>query len=308
MKQIIFALLALLCHSFLFAYIDFTYHLKPIQVAQNTYVFVGKSEYFSVKNGGNIVNTAFIITDKGVVVIDTGSSHLYGTQMLEQIRELTDKPILHIFNTHHHPDHFLGNSAFEEGKIWASEYTSEYIKNSYEDYLLLLSRLILDWSKGTSVKNPTHILRSKYLQVGKHKLKILHLEGHTKSDIAIFDERTKVLFASDLVFYNRAVAMANANISQWKKSLGVLEKLPYKVLVPGHGTIVKDKKPFAQMNRYLDFLDKTMITSFAKGLTVHEILKLKKPQEFQKIEMLNEELERSIMQLQKAYQGAEYSQ
>ena len=39
----------------------FDYQLKPQRIAKNTYLVQGATEDFSVKNGGNIVNTAFIM-------------------------------------------------------------------------------------------------------------------------------------------------------------------------------------------------------------------------------------------------------
>ena len=50
------------------------YDLKPVKVAQDTYVLIGFMEDFTLKNGGNIVNTGFIVTKEGVVVIDSGPS------------------------------------------------------------------------------------------------------------------------------------------------------------------------------------------------------------------------------------------
>ena len=61
------------------------YMLKPRKVAPDTYVFVGLAEDFTRGNGGNIVNTGFIVTADGVLVIDTGSSRLYGEQMRRAI-------------------------------------------------------------------------------------------------------------------------------------------------------------------------------------------------------------------------------
>ncbi|PKL14223.1 MAG: hypothetical protein CVV52_02815 [Spirochaetae bacterium HGW-Spirochaetae-8] len=91
---------------------DFDYHLDPYRLTEDTYVFIGKAEDFTRQNGGNIVNTAFIVTADGVVVIDTGSTRRYGEQMREAIAGVTPKPVTHVFNTHDHPDHFLGNQAF----------------------------------------------------------------------------------------------------------------------------------------------------------------------------------------------------
>ena len=67
---------------------DFDYKLKPIKLAENSYYFYGKEEYFSKENGGDIANSSFIITEKSVILIDTGSSQQYGKQVKEEIRKI----------------------------------------------------------------------------------------------------------------------------------------------------------------------------------------------------------------------------
>ena len=73
---------------------------------------------FSTGNGGNIVNTGFIVGSGGVVV-DTGPSQRYGKQMRKAIGILTRQPVSLVLNTHHHPDHFLGNQAFADRPVGA---------------------------------------------------------------------------------------------------------------------------------------------------------------------------------------------
>ena len=51
------------------------------KIADDTWVLTGRSEDFSFTNGGNIVNTAFIVTQAGVLVIDSGPSRAYGEQL-----------------------------------------------------------------------------------------------------------------------------------------------------------------------------------------------------------------------------------
>ena len=51
-----------------------TYALKPVAIAPDTWVFEGTREHFTRSNGGNILNPGFIVTDDGVIVIQTGPS------------------------------------------------------------------------------------------------------------------------------------------------------------------------------------------------------------------------------------------
>src|SRR5712691_11550609 len=60
-------------------------------------------------------NTTVLVTDAGVVVVDTMTFVRQGAAILARIRELTDKPVAAILNTHYHLDHTHGNPAFAPG-------------------------------------------------------------------------------------------------------------------------------------------------------------------------------------------------
>ena len=281
---------------------DFDYKLKAIKLSENSYYFYGKEEYFSKENGGDIANASFIITANSVILIDTGSSKSYGEQVKKQIEKITSKPIKYIINTHHHPDHFLGNSAFFSSDIYATEFTKEDIEKNGHLYIANLRNLIKDAINGTKIKAPDKILQSKTLDFDGYKLKVLYLNGHTQSDIAIYDENTKILYASDLVFYKRTPATPHANIQNWIKSLEELEKIDYSVLVPGHGLTSKTKEPIKENIAYLNYLDSTLKSSVKEGLDVFEILEKAIPKEFESFTMFKEEFERSVINLYPLYE------
>ncbi len=293
--------LCLLFYISLFAQ-EFDFNLKAEKITKDTYMVKGKKEYFSQNNAGDIANSSFIITSKGIIVIDTGSSYLYGKQLVKLIRTISSKKIVYVINTHHHPDHFLGNQAFKNSKILATAYSKNYIQKNGNDYILNLVNIIQYAMKETEVLAPTNILKDKYLHLGNHKLRILYLKGHTSSDIALYDEKTKVLFASDLVFNNRIAATPHANIKQWIRSLSLLEKINYSYLVPGHGKVSKNKQAIKQTISYLKYLDKVLKDSAKKGLSVFEILELQRPKEFQNLSMVKDEFERSVINLYPKYE------
>ena len=74
--------------------------LELKKVKDNLYVIIG--------GGGN---TAVLVTDKGVVVVDTKLPGM-GPGILEKVKSITDKPVMMVINTHTHGDHVGSNSAF----------------------------------------------------------------------------------------------------------------------------------------------------------------------------------------------------
>lgn len=295
-------LLLLLCLG-LPAQADLTYRLTPRQIAEGTWLLEGSTDNFAKANGGNVVNTAFIVTDSGVVVIDSGPSKGYGEALRKAIATLTDKPVVEVLLTHHHPDHVRGNQAFADVPIGALAGTRDLLRQQGDAMAENMYRLVGDWMRGTEVVLPTRVLQPGAHEVGGHRLRLLGLGGHTGADLAIFDEKTGVLFAGDLVFYDRALTTPNSpGLDVWLKDLDTLQALPWKQLVPGHGPLAGDAQPFVQMRDYLGWLDGLMRDGAARGDDMAEMIRSPIPERFAGISLTRYELIRSVSHLYPRYE------
>jgi len=58
-------------------------------------------------------NSTFLLTDEGVLIVDTRQHPRDGQDLLDRIRKITDKPVKWVVNTHFHADHHYGNSVFK---------------------------------------------------------------------------------------------------------------------------------------------------------------------------------------------------
>ncbi len=276
---------------------ELDYKLVAEPVGKGTYVFIGSTKYFSRKNGGNIANAAYIVTNSGVIVIDTGSSYLYGKQMREYIESTTGLSIIKVFNTHHHPDHFLGNQAFKDVPIASLQEIIDAIGSQGEALNSNLYTLVGDWMKGTEAYTPTEVVTPGKITIGGHEIEIIALNGHTDSDMVIYDHTTGVLFAGDLIFHDRTPAVVNANIQNWLNSIRQLQELDYKYLIPGHGTVTTDQSAMIQTHDYLSWLHETLQNALNEGLDISEALQIELPQSFQTLDILHEEFKRGVLQL-----------
>ena len=298
----IFFIICAICLNLFSSDHSFDFNLKPINIAKNSYYFYGKEQYFSEKNAGDIANAAFIITKNSVILIDTGTTVAYANAVKEQIAKKTKNPIRYVINTHHHPDHFLGNKAFEKSTIFATEYTKNDIKNHGEKYVSNMIALIGKPAYSTRALTPNKILDSKKLILDDYSLDILYFDGHTKSDIAILDKNTKTLYTSDLIFNQRALATPHANLKKWISTLEKLKDLDFDVLVPGHGKVAYSKNVINENIRYLKFLDERLILGIEEGLDTFEILEQEVPEDIKNYSMFEEEFERSIINLYPKYE------
>ncbi|MDX1723247.1 MAG: quinoprotein relay system zinc metallohydrolase 1 [Pseudomonas sp.] len=299
-------ILALICFS-LTARADFDYGLQPRQIADGVWLLEGSTENFAQSNGGNIVNSGFIVTDQGVLVIDSGPSKRYGEALRLAIARVTDKPVLMLLLTHHHPDHVLGNQAFSDVPIAALAATTTLLAEQGEAMAENMYRLVGDWMRGTEVVLPTQTLTPGLLEVGGRRLRLLGLRGHTGADLAILDEASGVLFAGDLLFYQRALTTPGTpGLDVWLSDLEQLQALPWKQIVPGHGPVASNAAPFTQMRDYLGWLDSVMREGAAQGAEMSELIGVAIPPRFTAISLSRYELIRSVSHLYPRYEQAQF--
>lgn len=283
------------------------YQLHPQQIAPGTYLLQGKMQDFSRDNGGNIMNTAFVVTSEGVVVFDTGPSRRYGEAMRKAIAEVTNQPVVHVFNSHQHPDHFLGNQAFADIDIWALPKTGEQIAQHGGAYAENMYRMVGDWMRATEVQLPTKPLAQRRMQVGDHRFRFYAFTGHTGADLVMVDETTGVMFAADMVFFQRMLTTPHTpGIGTWVKELRELAAIPFKLMVPGHGPVVNDARAVEQMLSYMDWLDRTLADSAAQGKSMHEVMQSVLPRSLSAINLSREEFVRSVVHLYPDYEEAAF--
>ncbi|ABI58073.1 quinoprotein relay system zinc metallohydrolase 1 [Alkalilimnicola ehrlichii MLHE-1] len=281
------------------------YGLQPQQVADGVYIFEGRQEHFTRRNGGNIVNTGFVITSAGVVVLDTGPSRAYGEEMRRAIAQVTDQPIHSVYLTHHHPDHFLGNQAFEDVPICALPYTREMIERDGEALLDNMYNLLSGWMGGTYVVAPDCTAEPGPVTVGERTLEVIAGAGHSgpeASDLMLHDQRSDTLFAGDLVFYDRAPTTPHADLSRWVALLHELERELPRTLVPGHGPVTRDVEAVLQTRDYVEWLASALREAAEQGLDMAEALELEVPERFRHLAVVDEELRRSVAHLYPGYE------
>ncbi|MBD9629381.1 quinoprotein relay system zinc metallohydrolase 1 [Pseudomonas sp. PDM19] len=297
-----FLLIALACLC-LPALADLQYHLEPRRIAEGTWLVEGSTDNFAKDNGGAIVNVAFIDTGDGVLVIDTGPSKRYGEALRALIQQTTGKPVRRVLLTHHHPDHVLGNQAFIDVPIGALAGTGKLLKEQGNAMAENMYRLVGDWMRGTEVVLPSEAVEPGIVQMGSHRFRLVGLRGHTGADLAILDETTGVLFAGDIVFYQRALTTPNSpGLDVWLGDIDTLQELPWKLIVPGHGPIATDAAPFAQMRDYLGWLDGVMRDGIAQGADMNDLLRTPIPERFAGVSLTRYELIRSVSHLYPRYE------
>ena len=274
------------------------YEFQATEIASRTWAVHGRNEYFSLENGGNIVNVAFVEVPEGVVVVDTGPSRRFGEQLLRLIGEkIPDKPILRVYNTHHHPDHFLGNQAFDQSLVAAPQKVIDNISSEGNAMADNMYRLLGDWMRGTEVTVPGKALDAQSEEVGGRQFSLFYLSGHTSADFVIRDDETGVLFSGDLAFLFRAPTTPHADITAWRSAIETLRVTDRDLILPGHGPSDGRGESLEQTLDYLDWLDGSLRESVSKGWSMNEAMKTPIPPRFRALDVVDTEFERSVVHL-----------
>lgn len=273
------------------------YDLKPRKLTDGVWVTRGSDEAIDEKNGGAIANIAILDSTEGAILIDTGPSRRFGEALVALAKELTGKPVVRVYLTHFHPDHMFGNQAFDPAILAATQGTIDGMKEYGNAFSDSMYRAVGDWMRGTELVLPQAIVHGAPEDIGNRRLRPLLMRGHTPSDLALFDEKTGIVFAGDLVFLDRAPTTPHADIERWRVSLANLSAIPNAMIVPGHGPAESGGRGITQTSQWLETIVNIIGNAFDRGLDISEATALPLPDWTKSIALARYEYERSVMHL-----------
>ncbi len=196
------------------------------------------------ENRGMMANVIFVVTTAGVVVIDSGASLQIGQMAIRMIRKVTEKPVVAVFNSHYHGDHWLGNHAFvktygDKLPIYALPSTIEKLKGAEGNlWRSLMERWTNQSTLGTQVVLPnTPVKHGQAIQIGDVTFRMHHYgTAHTPSDLCVEVVQDKVTALGDIAMTNRIANMDEGSYPGTFKYYKSLEAATGQQLwVPGHG-------------------------------------------------------------------------
>ena len=271
--------------------IFFGNQIKPLdvkEIAEGVYVHIGKHENFYENNNlGDIANLGFIVGDESIAVIDTGGSHQVGEALKLAIKKISKKPIKYVINTHGHQDHIFGNTAFlSEGAIIYGHYSlKKFLQERGSQYVRQINE-VGDEIKGTSIIFPHKIIAETSqdetkklsdeitIDLGNRKLLLVsHPTSHTYADATVYDLKTKTFFVGDLVQDERLPTMDGLT-KEWIKLLDEIEKVDFKIMVPGHGKVQTDNAALKKTKTYLQVLYNDVIDALKKDIPAEKVIEI----------------------------------
>jgi len=238
--------------------------MQLIKISSNVYYVQGKPGTVT-DNEGFISNAGVIVTDEGVILLDALGTPSLANQLLQKIREITDKPVVKVVVSHYHTDHYYGLQIFKDlgAEIIAASGVEKYLESDNALNLLKERRKSLKpWvNKATHIVGPDKTItgRSEFV-LGGVTFKLTAMgKNHSDGDLVMQVLPDNVLFLGDLVFEQRLPFVVSGDSRKWLETLTNMKLNKVKVIVPGHGAASNNPvAALAATKGYLAYLRSTM--------------------------------------------------
>jgi glyoxylase-like metal-dependent hydrolase (beta-lactamase superfamily II) len=225
-------------------------------------------------------NNAWLVTDDGVLVIDTRQHPKRAEELLAAIRKTTDKPIRWVINTHAHGDHYFGNSVFKrEGATFiAHRDTAGMMKQHYG--LEQKRRQGYFKQRGYDPKEAVLVLpdvtfdSAVTLVFGGRTIELIYLgAGQNPGDTIVRFPKEKVMFAGGPFSKNSWPNPSfTPSMAAWVDILRKLAAMDVEIYLGGHGDIGA-KNDVLQQAKMLEDFDRGMREAVAKGMSRDDIIR-----------------------------------
>lgn len=204
--------------------------LQIQKITEHLYVIFGL--------GGNV---AFLVTDEGVLVIDSKTLPSSGEEIVTKIRQVTDKEIRYLIYTHYHGDHVQGAQSFPpsvliishsntreniekfslprleetKAKLLPKQLTEAELKvkklkeeknpklGEAEKELEMIQKRIKEFEELKLILPQITLETKSVIHIGGQRVELLYMgNGHTNGDLLVYFPLKKAIHMGDLLFNN----------------------------------------------------------------------------------------------------------
>ena len=250
----------------------FDYHLKAYNITDGVSCFFGLPSQVSYTNGGNMINSCYIQTSEGYIVVDSGPTYSYAQEAYRVMEKKKKLPVRYVINTASDELHVLGSEFYkEQGAILMAP--SEYKELLEEKKPLVLTGLLSPEIMNNTRMIPMdkYISKDEKIVLGDLKLDIKTVKGD-KRHIYLYIKDKKIIFVGDMLFNNRVVPLKySRSLLVWEKGIAELEALDWTDAISAHGYKTR-RSAVTHTKNYLSSLKSIVLKGLAKSKTKQEIL------------------------------------
>ncbi len=263
-----------------FANAEPTPRIEIQKVTDNVYALVGQRGPMSKWNFGTNATFGVVVTSEGVVLIDSGASDKAARYIHEQIKKITDKPVVLVINTGSEDLRWLGNTYFKSlgAKIITSKAALVHQHERASELLSRLDTIIFpQFSVGTDTTYADETFeKEKTITLGDTTL-ILKYEGpnYMPGDFYVWLPEESVAFSGDIVSTQRMLAVARvSDTDSWINVFKSMQALNPEHVVPGHGHATDINEAKADTLNYLVLLRQAVRNFIDSGGEIQDVRSL----------------------------------
>jgi len=227
-------------------------YAKPVEVIPHVFSAIGATGPPTYENGGHNNNLSFIVTDEGVVVINAGASSRLAEALHEEIRNITDMPVVLVINENGQGHAMLGNGYWRDQGVDIlahADAVAETRENG--DFIFQgMERYNRDKAEGSRVEHANLSFEDSYdISLGGVEIRVLHLgPAHDPGDVQVWIPAWEIMLTGDLAFHERMPPIfehtcTSCWLETWEQAL---EPMAPTYVIPGHGHPTN----MAQVRRY----------------------------------------------------------
>ncbi|MEE4188700.1 MAG: MBL fold metallo-hydrolase [Roseobacter sp.] len=225
---------------------------KPVEFIPGVYSAIGATAPPTYENAGHNNNLSFIVTGEGVVVINSGAAHGLAQALHEEIRKITDEPVVMVFNENGQGHAALGNSYWADqgvpiiAHVDAAAELEEYGGSILEG----MQGYNRDKAEGTRLQLPTKTFEDTHIvELGDYRIEARYLgPAHSPGDIVVWLPNQSLVISGDMAFHERMLPIfEHTYTAEWIETWdAAFEPLGATYVIPGHGHPTN----MAQVRRY----------------------------------------------------------
>jgi glyoxylase-like metal-dependent hydrolase (beta-lactamase superfamily II) len=251
--------------------------LKAVEVGAGVYAVIGDLGPPTEANEGLNANLGFVVGGDQVAVIDTGPTSRVAQALHAAIRRVTDKPVRWVVNTNSQAQRWLGNRYFAGigARIVTQQRALGVMREQGGMQLGAMRDILGAKAAGTELSLPGVAFAAGYdIDLGGLPLHLRHFgPAHTPGDSVVWLPRQRILFAGDIVYTGRLLAILPTGSSGgWINAFDAALGLGPAVIVPGHGNLAQAESARRETRDYLVHLRVALKPLVEEGVSLPDAL------------------------------------
>ena len=222
-------------------YPDSVLYSKPVEFIPGVFSAIGATAPPTYENAGHNNNLSFIVTDEGVVVVNGGGSYRLAEALHDEIRRVTEQPVVLVFDENGQGHAMLGNSYWSDQgvKIVSHIDAAEEFETYGPGSLRAAQERLKDRADQTRLVLPDETFADEYIvELGGTRIEARYLgHAHSPGDIVVWLPDRDLVISGDMAFHERLLPIFEHTftadwIETWDSRF---EALGATYVIPGHG-------------------------------------------------------------------------